>query len=272
MTARLTKFLQSKSAADAALKAAAGSWYLIAIIGMWIFVIYIAAYFGGVVWQGGLEGFQNTHLPNGYIPGKPLHNVALAVHIFLAVYIMGFGPLQLIPQIRDRFLAFHRWNGRTYIPTVITTSIAALYMIWTRGTAVKLLDVTNSLDALLIIIFAALALRYALARDFDTHRRWALRLVMVVSAVWFYRVGLMGWTFLTGGIGIDFKTFSGPFLTFLAFGQIFLPLAILELYLRMQERSGPRGKFAMATGLLVVTVLMGIGIYAATMNMWLPLL
>ncbi|MBN4046625.1 hypothetical protein JYU02_01350 [bacterium AH-315-P15] len=54
------------------------------------------------------------------------------------------------------------------------------------------------------------------------------------------------------------------------FGQYLVPLAILELYLRTQDRAGARGKFAMAAGLLVVTALMGVGIYAATMGMWLP--
>ena len=156
--------------------------------------------------------------------------------------------------------------------TVIATSIAGLYMVWIRGGTIGGMvgDTAITLDAVLIIAFAALTLRYALAGKIATHRRWALRLFLVVSAVWFFRIGFMGWIFLTGGIGIDFKTFTGPFLTFIFFGQTLVPLAILELYLRTQDQAGARGKFAMAGGLLIVTILMGIGIYAATMNMWLP--
>lgn len=257
-------------AASATLKTAASFWYLVALIGMWIFAYYIVAYFGGVVALEGIEGFKNTHLPNGYIPGDNLHNISLAGHIFLAVYIVGFGPLQLVPQIRSHFPALHRWNGRLYIPIVIMTSIAGIYMIWSRGTAIKLLHLGNTIDAVLIIIFASLTLRFALARKFDKHRRWALRAFMAVSAVWFYRVALMGWTFLTGGIGIDYETFSGPFLAFLAFGQFLFPLAVLELYLFTQDRASTVGRFAMAGGLFILTILMGVGIFEATMNMWLP--
>ena len=38
----------------------------------------------------------------------------------------------------------------------------------------------------------------ARSRRITEHRRWALRLFMAASAVWFFRVGLMGWTMLTG--------------------------------------------------------------------------
>ena len=97
------------------------------------------------------------------------------------------------------------------------------------------------------MVFATLALRYALARDFKTHRRWALRLFMVVNGVWFFRVGLMFWIAVNQGpVGFDPKTFRGPFLSFWAFADYLLPLAILELYLRTKDRAGTRGQFAMA--------------------------
>ncbi len=43
------------------------------------------------------------------------------------------------------------------------------------------------------MICAAMALHYALARNIDAHKRWALRTFIVVSGVWFFRVGLMLW-------------------------------------------------------------------------------
>jgi hypothetical protein len=49
-------------------------------------------------------------------------------------------------------------------------------------------------------------------------------------------------------------------------------LAVLELYLRAKESAGPSGRFAMAGGLVVLTVLMGVGIFAAATFMWRPLL
>ena len=62
----------------------------------------------------------------------------------------------------------------------------------------------------------------------------------------------------------------GPFLTFLGFAQYLLPLAVLEIYLRTHDRAGAQGRLAMATGLLLLTIAMGIGIFAAFMGMWLP--
>jgi hypothetical protein len=72
--------------------------------------------------------------------------------------------------------------------------------------------------------------------------------------------------------GFDPAIFQGPFLSFLSFAQYVVPLAVLELYLRTQDRAGAPGKFAMAAGLLVLTIAMGVGIFGATMRLWLPYL
>ena len=49
-------------------------------------------------------------------------------------------------------------------------------------------DIGVSLNGVLIMIFAEIALRYARARKIAVHRRWALRTFMVVSGVRFLRV------------------------------------------------------------------------------------
>ncbi len=50
------------------------------------------------------------------------------------------------------------------------------------------------------------------------------------------------------------------------------PLAVLELYLRAKESAGPSGRFAMAGGPVVLTALMGVGIFGVATFMWRPLL
>src|SRR5688572_30478347 len=108
-------------------------------------------------------------------------------------------------------------------------------------------------------------------RNIDAHRRWALRLFIVVNAVWFFRVGLMLWLLLNRGpAGFDPKTFTGPFLSFWSFGDYLIPLAVLEIYLRVKDRAGTWGRLTMAVTIAAFTVAMGVGIVVATMGMWLP--
>jgi hypothetical protein len=256
-----------------ALKAAAAFWFLVAIIGQWTFVVYIVSFYGGAIVQGDFARW-GKFLTHGLVPGDNLGNLALATHLTLAAVITAGGPLQLIPQIRARAPAFHRWTGRAYLLTACVISISALYLLWIRnertaGDLVQHLGVT--LDAVLILFCGAMALRYALARQYGVHRRWAMRLFLVVSGVWFFRVGVFFSLLVNQGpFGFDPDTFKGPFLDFMSFADSLVPLAVLELYLRTRDRARAAGRLAMAAGLGVLTVAMGVGIFAVFMMAWLP--
>ncbi|MEO1243313.1 MAG: DUF2306 domain-containing protein [Pseudomonadota bacterium] len=246
-------------------------WFLAAAAGQWMFVYYLVAFYIPLLTTKGLPGLAETSMPEGYIPGDTMGNLSIAFHVLIAIIIIGGGPLQLIPQIRNRFPAFHRYVGRVYVTTAVLTSFAGLYLVWTRGTVGGMAGhIAISLDAVLIMAFAAIAIRFAMLRQIDRHRRWAMRLFMVVSAVWFFRIGLMFWFMTTGGIGIDPETFEGPFLTFIYFAQMAIPLAVLQLYFWAQDhdRAGP--KFAAAIVVLLATGVTATGTFAATMGMWLP--
>jgi tetratricopeptide (TPR) repeat protein len=271
-TAVLTNRSGSSSAADTALKAAAGFWFLIAVTGQWIFAFYVAAVYGTSAARGNLLAWNKT-LFHGYTPGATLGNTAIAAHLFFAALITVAGTLQLMPRIRARFPAFHRWNGRIYLLAAFIMGTSALYLEFSGRRVVGDLSqrIGVGIMAVLILAFAALALRSAMARDLKTHRRWALRLFLVVNGVWFYRVGMMlSFLVFKRPFGFDPQTFTGPFLTFLAFGAYLVPLAVLELYLRTQRRPGAPRRIAMAAALVVLTVAMGGGIVGATMGMWLP--
>jgi Predicted membrane protein (DUF2306) len=256
--------------ADKALKSAAVLWFLVTVGGQWLFATYIFAFYGATAAVGNWEAW-NKRLIHGIVDGDLTGNIALAVHLLLAGIITFGGPLQLIPQIRASAPTFHHWNGRVYILTAFVISLGALYMVWTRGVLGGFANhLAISLNALLIMYFAAVAVRHAIARNIDTHRRWALRLFLAVSGVWYFRVGMMAWVILNQGpVGIG-KNLDGPFAIFLAFGQYVVPLAVLELYLRTQDRAGAAGKFAMAAGLVVLTALTALGIFGAFTFMWLP--
>ena len=270
MTATTAVAERSKLTADKVLGASAAFWFLVAVIGQWAFVAYVASFYGGAALRGNFERWNDV-LVGGYVRGGTVGNVVLAAHLILAVVITVGGPLQLIPWLRARARPFHRWNGRLYILTAIVISLAGLYMVWTRGTAGgPLMRIGISLNGVLVLACAVLAWRHAMARRIDVHRRWALRTFILVSGVWFFRVGLMLWILLNQGpVGIG-KDFDGPFVRFWAFGCYLVPLAVLELYLRARDRSGPPGKVAMAGALFVLTAGVGIGIFGAVMGMWLP--
>jgi hypothetical protein len=258
--------------ASKALAAAAHCWFLIAALGLWIFAGYVALFYVGSALRGDFEAW-NQVLPRGYTPGDTLGNLAVGIHLLLALAIIAGGPLQLIPWIRVRFALFHRINGRVFLVGSCLASLAGLYLVWVRGgpSGGLMNHLGITLDAILILAFSALTIRYAMLRKITIHRRWALRLFLVVNAVWFFRIGIMFWLFVhQEPVGFDPQSFTGPFLNVMAFAQTLLPLAILELYLRAQDTDSVIAKLAMSAGLLVVTAVMAVGIFAATMGMWLP--
>jgi hypothetical protein len=271
-TGALTGQLRVRSVADRALKAATQLWFVVAVLGQYVFAFTVASFYGLTAARGNLLAW-NKVLPNGYVAGNTVGNTALAAHLLFAATITFSGALQLIPRVRARFPVFHRWNGRLYVLIAFIMGISGLYLATSRRHVIG--DVTQhigiEINAVLIMVFAVMAWRSAVARDFRTHRRWALRLFLVVSASWFFRVGLfLSLLIFQGPFGYDETSFQGPFLTFLSFAEYLVPLAVLELYLRTQDRPGALRRLAMAAGLVVLTLGMGGGIVGATMGLWLP--
>ena len=266
--------LAPSSAAEAALKAAAGLWLLVAVLGQWAFVYYLAAFYGPSIARGDFKAWnRNTFLIKGYVPGDTAGNLAFAAHALLAAVIAFGGAVQLIPQIRTRALFIHRWNGRLFLLTAFGASASGLYMEWARGARINLGGaVAVSLNAALIILFGGLAWRSALKREVSAHGRWALRTYLVANGVWFTRVGFMAWILVSRTLFGSGDRYDGGFFLLWSFGCYLLPLAVLELYSRARESAGPGGRFAVAGGLVVLTLLMGVGIFGVATHMWWPLL
>jgi len=257
------------SVADTALKVSERFWFGVTLVGQLAFGFAVTSFYGLTALRGDYHGWNFTH---GYVPGVTKGNFAVATHLISAAIIMLAGTVQLIPQVRNRFPAFHRWNGRIYMLTAGALSLAGLYMHWIRGSVGDLPQhIGGTVNAVLISICGGMALRYALARDFKTHRRWALRLFLVVSASWFIRIMLFLWFMIfRAPVGLDPTTFTGPLPTTLSYAQYLIPLAVLEIYLRAQDRPGTLRRMAAAGMLFVVTLLMAAGLFATTMATWVP--
>ena len=256
---------------NTALKAAARFWIGIAAIGQVVFAFAVASFYSTTAMRGHPESW-NRFMTHGHIPEQPIGNLVVGLHLVLAVFITLSGLVQLVPGVRARVPVLHRWNGRLYVISAFVISIAGLYMSWFRGAAGDTFQqVGISFNAILIMLCASMALRYAVARDFVRHRRWALRLFLVVSGVWFFRVGVMLSGLIFGGpFGYDPSTFRGPMLTTIGFAQTLLPLSVLELYLYARDRAGSGTRIAVATLLIVLSVATAAGIAGATRSMWLP--
>ncbi len=273
-TAALGHDLDLKGAADRSLQAAAALWYVVAVAGQWTFVYYIASFYVGPTVRGEFSAWtRNTDLIKGYVAGDSVGNLYFAAHVLIAALITTSGALQLVPQIRSRAIAFHRWNGRIYILAAFLMALGGLWLIWVRGTWLTLTGAgASTLMAVLIMTFAALTLRSAMTRRIAQHHRWALRTFVVVGGVWFQRLGYMAWTILNRGpVGLG-KHMDGPFDIVWGFGCFLLPLAALEIYLRVKASAGAPARFAMSAALVVLTAVMAVGIGGAYLFMWRPLL
>jgi len=268
-TTVMTNRLELNSVANTALKVAARFWFGVTVIGQLVFAFAVASFYSLTALRGDYHGWKFT---NGFVPGVTAGNWAVAMHLASAAVIMLAGAAQLVPQVRSRFPVFHRWNGRIYIMAAVGLSAAGLYMVWIRGSVGDTTQhVASTLNAILIWLFAGLALRYAMARDFKTHRRWALRLFLVVSGSWFYRIGLF-LTFLIfkGPVGFDPVTFNGPLISFMAFANFLFPLTVLEIYFLAQNRPGAGRRMATAGLLFVLTLAMVAGLFGVTASVWVP--
>ncbi len=254
------------------LSRAAATWFGVTVLGQLFFSLYITMVYGGAFVTGDTARWNHV-MPRGYVVGDPVGNAALMTHVLIAVLILTAGALQILPALRRRLPALHRWVGRSYMFSVIVSSIAGLYLVWQRGAEQRLSQhIAISLNACIIIVCAVLAWRAARARDYSAHRRWALRTYLAANGVFFFRLGVFLWLMIhQRPVGFDAKTFTGPFLTTLAFAvYVFVPLAVLQGYFAAQVQRGVLGPRVMALVLLGLALLSAGGIASVTMILWWP--
>lgn len=245
-------------------------WFAVTVLGQVAFVAYIAAFYGGTALEGDFNAWDGRMF-NGFISGDMLGNLNIILHIALAFIITASGPIQFIPTIRNRFRTFHRWNGRVYATSAIIISLGALYLTWTRnGIGATVNDVGVTLNAFAIITFATLTARTAIARNFRSHHRWALRLFLAASGVWYMRLGFGLYAFLTGGaMPGSTQMLDGPFDIALSFAITLVPLACLEVFFRSRDSKHSFVHAFMTAGVVVLTLATAIGSVMAAQIFWL---
>jgi hypothetical protein len=258
-------------AGAAALRWAGVLWLAVAAVGQSAFIGFILAFYGVRTATGNFAGWNDKPLITGYVKGDDAGNAVFAAHVLLASVVTLAGLMQMIPALRRRWPRLHRWTGRTFLTLAIFLALSGVWMAVVRGTYLSVISaVAILINALLILVFAGLAWRHAVKRRLDQHRRWAMRTFMVVSGVWFLRVGIMGWILVNRGpVGMT-DHMSGPADVVLTFGSYLIPLAILELY-GAAERSGDGVRKVLAAALVAVaSAYTAAGVFGTIAFMWLP--
>ncbi|RKR03071.1 DUF2306 domain-containing protein [Maricaulis maris] len=245
-------------------------WFTIAAAGQWLFTYYILGAYIPRTASGDYSRWNETGLIEGYVQGDWLGNLGFISHVLLAALVSAAGVIQLLPMIRRKFPAFHRWTGRAYISVAVFLAIGGILLIWVRGT--RLNDwaaLGTTIDGLLILVTATFTLRHAMARRIDLHRRWAMRLFVVVSGVWFIRVAYMAWAIASGGAGMR-RTLDGPTDILVPYLAFLVPLIVLEVYQKARDSRSAPFKLGVAGLILVCGGITALGLFGAWMMMWSP--
>jgi uncharacterized membrane protein len=183
--------------------------------------------------QGGLrDALPEPH----YIRSdNPIANLSIFGHMATGAAITALVPLQLVPSLRLRLPALHRWSGRLIILAAVVTAVGGLVYIPLRGTIGGVpMNIGFSLYGALVLITALQTIRYARARRIADHNAWALRFFWLALGSWFYRVHYGLWYLATDGLWSN-PQFTGGFDLVQSF-SFFLPYLIgIEVYLRIKQ-------------------------------------
>ena len=141
--------------------------------GQLLFTAFILLFYYPPSLSGDFAAWNAKPLIKGFVPGDPGGNLFFAAHVLMAAVITFGGLVQLVPAIRGRWPVIHRWNGRLYLLSALVLALGGLWLTWVRVTWLHWAGAVGiSLDALLILLFGALAWRDARARRFAAHTAW----------------------------------------------------------------------------------------------------
>jgi hypothetical protein len=249
------------------------AWFSVAAAGQLAFIGFILAFYGVRTLSGRFEAWNDKPLIKGYVGGDDIGNAVFAAHVLLAAVLTLAGLMQLIPGLRRPPPRLHRWTGRLFLTLAAVMALSGIWLTVVRETWLSSLSaVAILLDGVLILVFGAIALRQALRRRFEAHRQWAMRTFMVVSGVWFLRVGLMGWVLVNRGpVGMTDRM-SGPADIVLTFGSYLIPLAMLELWFAAGRAHGPGLKLFAALLVSAAALFTALGVFGTVALMWGPYL
>ncbi len=249
------------------------AWYIVTTLGMWIFVYFIYAFYGPTV-NGDFETWnQNSLLTHGYLAEDKVGNLMFLIHFLLAGILTAGGTVQLIPYFRRKGQFLHRWNGRVFLFAAFIVTLSGLGMNLIRDVGKHGDSWPSPIDVngILIIVFVCIAWFRIRKGRVDLHRVWALRSFVVISGVWFLRVGVAAWITLTTIVYGEPQNVN-QFFEAWKWGCFLVPLLILECYLLSNKRNEAVFHYVMSAIIFISSILLGVGIMGAYQIFWGPLL
>ncbi|MEX0310814.1 MAG: DUF2306 domain-containing protein [Tateyamaria sp.] len=196
----------------------------------------------GFVWHSaarGTLGLTGNTAAIERLTGPDTSLMALFAHMVSGALVTLLSVVQLAGPIRRRWPRVHRMSGRVLAVTAALTGVGGLIYIALSGTVGgPLMSAAFGLYGVLMIVAAIQTPRLAMRGDYDRHRRWSLRLIVLGLGSWLYRLHYGLWYGITCslgeascGMGAE-PDFTGLFDR----GQVwafYLPyLPVLELFLR----------------------------------------
>lgn len=257
--------------AHQALSSSVKSWVLIALIGQWMFALYVFLLFGKPVLMGNPEEADFSHAITGYIEGDGIGNFMLFAHVIPAAIISMSGIFQLMPYVRAKMPSFHRWNGRVFLTLGMAGALTGLYLTWVRGS--RLSDIGGlgiTLNGILIPIAVVLAWQYARKKQFALHSRWAIHAFLLINGVWTFRLYLMAWFMINQGANGNSRNLDGPADIALSFACYLLPMLFAEIFFWAQRQQQDYKKVMVSCLMFVGAAITLIGVVGAWMSMWSP--
>jgi Predicted membrane protein (DUF2306) len=235
-----------------------------------LFGLYILAFYAGALADRTMMRW-NENLPGLYEPGTLVTTSGIAMHFAAGGIILILGCFQLIPGVRSRVPALHRWIGRVYVSASILAGLGGLTFIIARGTiGGPVMDLGFAGYGILTVLCAVQTYRYARARQLSQHRAWALRLFALAIGSWLYRMDYGFWLLLAHGAG-HVPTFRGWFDHIMAFFFYVPNLLLVELLLRSSHKEAWFGaRLAASAAFVVATGFLLLGTYYFTKFYWGP--
>jgi hypothetical protein len=245
-------------------------WFLAAAAGQLMFIYYILVAYVPKTLIGQFERWDEVGLIKGYEAGDGFGNLMFITHVLLASVMTLAGLMQLTAPLRNWAPRLHRMSGRVFLVLAVYLALGGLWMVWGRGTRLNDIGaIASTLNTMLILVFAALTVHFAMKRDIARHRPWAMRLFMVANGVWFMRLFYGAWLMSVGPVGVS-RQMNGWFDVCVSFGVMVIPLTGLEFYLRAQKSRSAALKWSSSIVTLTAAGFTALGGVGATLIMWGP--